>query len=672
MKSKKLTLTLVMLLLIAAMAFAGGKQEAGTTAAAATVGVTDPLAIYATLSEYEKATGNKIVSFSEAPMLAELVKQGKLPKVSERLPEEPLVISPLEAIGRYGGDLTVASLGPKQGWDAYPARVQGLLKLAPDMQTIVPNIAMAFDMSADKKHLTLQLRKGMKWSDGAPFTADDIMYWYEDMMLNNELTPAKPKSWTAGGEFVKTVKLDDYAVRFEFAAPYPPILLRVGMSDYPFAPRHYLEQYHIRYNSKADDVAKQEGYDSWWQCHAYHFTTWSGNIEARLDDKLPDINSWVVQQISSEGKIFVRNPYFFKIDTAGNQLPYADRQVVRFFESPDVINLKTISGDFSYGTFVLYLDNYPLYKENEQSGDYRVSLWQNPLGSNLGFGFNVTHKDPVLRKIFQDLRFRQAMSLSIDRDEINKVFFYGKGTPRQATATPEGMSYEDWMGEYYAQYDVEKANKLLDEMGLKWDADKEVRMRPDGKPMAIAMEYTPAEAAPEKKILEVVKEYWAAVGIKMSIKEEQRNLYIQRGGANEFDSSSFQFGGNGCEMRLYMLGGILIRPPWGMLRMGMPWLTWYNTDGKSGEEPPEDIRMLFELIDEWQTTLPGSDEYVKLGKEILKRHAEGLYYIGTVGLVPRPVIVKNNVGNMPGDGAVWTVTYNFFSPHMAEQWYLKQ
>ncbi len=534
MKSKKLTLTLVMLLLIAAMAFAGGKKEAGTTAAAATVGVTDPLAIYATLSEYEQATGNKIVSFSEAPMLAELVKQGKLPKVSERLPEEPLVISPLEAIGRYGGDLTVASLGPKQGWDAYPARVQGLLKLAPDLQTIVPNIAMAFDMSADKKHLTLQLRKGMKWSDGAPFTAGDIMYWYDDMMLNDELTPAKPKSWTAGGEFVKTVKLDDYAVRFEFAAPYPPILLRVGMSDYPFAPRHYLEQYHIKYNSKADDVAKQEGYDSWWKCHAYHFTTWSGNIEARLDDKLPDINSWVVQQISSEGKIFVRNPYFFKIDTAGNQLPYADRQVVRFFESPDVINLKTISGDFSYGTFVLYLDNYPLYKENEQSGDYRVSLWQNPLGFNLGFGFNVTHKDPVLREIFQDLRFRQAMSLSIDRDEINKVFFYG----------------------------------------------------------------------------------------------------------------------NGCEMRLYMLGGILIRPPWGILRMGMPWMTWYNTDGKSGEEPPEDISTLFELLDKWQTTLPGSDEYIKLGKKILKRHAEGLYYIGTVGLVPRPVIVKNNVGNMPGDGAV--------------------
>ncbi len=564
--------------------FAVGTKETGAAggAAAAAAGG-GKLQVYNTPADYEKATGRKIRSYGEAPALKALVSAGKLPAVEKRMPAEPVVVSPLEEIGKYGGDLIVDSLGPDQGWDAYPVRIQRLFKLAPDLATVAPNIAKGWTMSDDGKTLTIQLREGMKWSDGAPFTADDIMFWYKDIVLNEKITPVKPRTWSPGGQMAKVEKLDDTTVRMQFAAPYPPIIARLALQDTPFAPAHYLKKWHADYNTQAEQVAKQEGFDGWWKAFAFHFASWSGNPENRLDPNLPGLDSWVVTKITTEEKVFERNPYFWKVDTAGNQLPYADRQVVRFYSTPEMINLKAIAGELTYTTFVLYLKDYPLYKENEKKGDYRVTLWQNSLGSNLGLGFNVTHKDPVLRAIFADVRFRQAMSLAINRDEINKVFFYGRGTPRQATTTPDTSFYEDWMGKYFVEYDADRANKLLDEIGLKWDQAHKVRLRSDGQPFSLTIEYTPAEAAPEKPILELIREYWGKVGVQAAIKEEQRNLYNQRGNANEFDASSFQFGGNGGELQMYISGAPLHRPAWGVLRIGTPWENWYNTRARAAK-----------------------------------------------------------------------------------------
>ncbi|GAG39098.1 unnamed protein product, partial [marine sediment metagenome] len=252
-----------------------------------------------------------------------LVDAGELPPVEERLPEEPLVIEPLEEIGQYGGILKCASTQPAGGAEAWTLRVQPLFMISSDLKTIVPNIAKGWDLSKDYKTLTIYLRKGMRWSDGVAFTADDFLFWYEAILLDEEIMPVKTASWVAGGELVKMSKVDDYTVRFQFATPYPSIISRLGYignwTSNPFAPKHRFEKYHIKYNPKANEVANEEGYDYWWQCFKDHLT------EYPISEKnSPDVSldPWVQTKIDSFGNgYFDRNPYYWKIDTAGNQLP---------------------------------------------------------------------------------------------------------------------------------------------------------------------------------------------------------------------------------------------------------------------------------------------------------------------------------------------------------------
>ncbi len=210
----------------------------------------------------------------------------------------------------------------------------------------------------------------------------------------------------------------------------------------------------------------------------------------------------------------------------------------------------------------------------------------------------------------------------------------------------------------------------MDEIGLEWNQAHEYRLRSDGKTLAVTIEHPPLAMAPGG-VLELISEYWQKIGVKVAIKQEQRNLYLKRGVANERDLGTFQLGGNANEFKMFTTAAFLFRPPWGVLRVGVPWQTWYDTDGKRGEEPPAVIKRLFEAVGQWQIELPGSEEYLRLGKEILTINLENLYYIGTVGLVPTPVVVDNRIGNVLKSEGTWTVTYGFFKPHMPEQWYFK-
>ena len=248
---KRCAVALVVLLVTVGLAYAGGVQdkeggEATTPEVAGDSG--GEIISYATVSEYQKETGARIEGFHEAPQLAALVNEGKLPPVEERLPVDPLVVKSLDSIGKYGGDLRVGSQGPAMGFDSGPARAQHLLKYGFDLQTVKANIAKGWDFDADYKTLTIYLREGLKWSDGAPFTADDIMFWYEDIILNDELTPGKPKRFSPGGQLMKVSKTGQYAVRIEMATAYPAILsiIALGEGGDIFAPKHYLQKYHVK------------------------------------------------------------------------------------------------------------------------------------------------------------------------------------------------------------------------------------------------------------------------------------------------------------------------------------------------------------------------------------------------------------------------------------------
>jgi len=633
------------------------------------LGVTSVLAQsqyqYTTLAEYEKATGKTITKFNEAPMLRTLVAAGELPPVEERLPEEPMVVVPLEEIGQYGGTLKTISASPLTNAADLAAIVsEGLRKWTPDLKTLAPNIAKGWDLSKDMKTLIIYLRKGMKWSDGAPFTADDFVFWYKDILLNKELTPVIGKTWCPGGQVIKVEKVDDYTVRVKSAIPNPSMPLR----DIGFAPKHYLKRYHIKYNPKATELAKQNGYDKWWMLFNYYYSPGTNKVRRIVD--YPTLGPWVLKKVTSTRYLYERNPYYWKVDTAGNQLPYIDKASRVDVENREVAEMKIIAGEFDIAGFDLLLSNYPLYKKNEKKGNYHTMLWKSPLGSRYYFAFNYTHKDPILRKIFRDLRFRQAMSIAINRQEINKVLFFGKAVPRQATLLPNVSFYEPWMGKYYTQYDPKEANRLLDEMGLKWDKEHKFRLRPDGKTLALTIEYVQIEG-PKRQISELIKDYWEDVGVKVTLKEEERNYYQQRGLANEGEVRAWHL--PGAEVTNYLFNICRFCAPWhnpAVSAGGIEWWNWWNTGGKTGEEPPEEIKKQFKAIDKWQHTVMGSKEYIRLGKEILTRNVKNLWTIGTVGMDPLPIIIKNNLRNTPKTG-MFASDYDFFGPYRAEQWFFQ-
>ena len=382
---KALCFMTVLLLLAPFALLAGGKSESTEApkdepkaAVSPSKLITTPgrVIFYPTLAEYEKATGNKIASFSEAPMLAELVKAGKLPPVDERLPDEPMVVEPRDGIGTYGGRLRCSATSPTTGGaEAWTARTQPILRIVPTDQgdTVQPNVAKKWEISKDFKTITIYLRKGMKWSDGAAYTSDDYRFWHEDIFLNKEISPRPHTQWSPEGTPMQLDVVDDYTVRFNFATPYPSIINVLGYEArmyrrIPFAPKHYLTQFHAKYNKDVAKLAKGEGFENWWQLFSHHYPD---EVQQRLDVNVPTVDAWTMTEMDNIGnKYFGRNPYYYKIDTAGNQLPYIDRQDRLFFEGGDLVNLAAIAGGLDYAQQSLITDNYTLYKENAAKGEY--------------------------------------------------------------------------------------------------------------------------------------------------------------------------------------------------------------------------------------------------------------------------------------------------------------
>ncbi len=614
---------------------------------------------YPSLADYENITGKTIESFSEAPMLRVKVAAGELPPVEERLPQEPGVTVPRDEIGEYGGTLT-------GWWDIIwisHFEFYGLGMIGPDLK-VVPNIAKGWDLSEDAKTLTVYLRKGMKWSDGELFTADDFLFWYEDIVLNDELTPSKPTRWSPGGELMQVEKVDDYTVTWSFAIPNSRVIETITQG-FQWAPKHYLEKWHPKYNPNAQKLAEEEGYDNWWAAFKFH-------LEELGDPNRPSLAPWQTTKVDSFNNMYLeRNPYFWKVDTAGNQLPYVDNLIHMQFESGEAYILKIMAGEIPFGGLSLNFNDYPLYKQDEEKGDYSVVLATATAGAETGIVFNYTHKDPVLKEIFNDIRWRQAMSLAINRDEINEALYFGMGTPRQATMTPGASFYEDWMGKYYAEYDPEKANRLLDEMGLQWNEGDQWRLRPDGEDLALTFEYYQDIT----EHFELIKKYWEEVGVKVSLKRVgDSGLYRTRLAANETDLGVWKFDYQ-TEIRSRKAGPLeRFRPPFhtpSVALGGVEWWNWWKSDGEIGEEPPEIIKELYDLTVQWGATTTGSDEYLRIGKEVLTINLENLFVIGTVGLIPKPIIITNSLKNVIYEGEVFGADYLRWMQYAPWQWFLK-
>ena len=663
-------LTLIVLLL-PAFIFAGGQQDEDAaqpaeteTAEATPSGATfsEPI-IFATPAAYKEATGKTLPAYKESPMLASKVKAGELPPIEQRLPEEPAVMQPWNSVGTYSGDTPLTG-----SWrDLHCANAEHLLDVvAPNFAAPVPNVLKGYELAPDFTSITLFMRKGLKWSDGTPHTADDFMFWYEDVLLNDDLTPAKPAIYKPGGELMKVVKVDDYTVRFEFAAPYPAIT-DVLASDqwwqYPIPPKHYMQKWHIKYNKDADKVAQEEGFETWYQAYAMHNVTGSG----QQDVDRPTVYPWIVVDIdSAQNHYMERNPYYWKVDVAGQQMPYIDEAFGVRVEDNEVKKLKVVSGEFHVGGVWQKLSDYPLYKDNAAQGDYRAMLWPDPRGSlDNAFTFNQTHKDPVMRELMSNIKFRQAVSLSFNREEMNDTLYFGMGVTRQASPPepPASELFEPWMAEYYAEYDPDRANALLDEIGLKWDSNKEYRLRPDGKTLSVILQYIQRY----DKVCQLTKDYWEAIGIKTTLKQVTGAMWNEVRDANEVDFGLWAV--ENTDFTLRRTAGAPLTPSW--TGACVPWANWYNSGGATGQEPPAEVKNLYETVEKWTQTVPGSDEYLKLGKEAYKINVENLFVVGSVGLVPYPVVITNKLGNTMPDGSLWSPSYQQWVPYEAEQWYFK-
>ena len=595
------------------------------------------------LKDYEKISG-KTLKFNEAPELKVKVAAGEIPPVEERLPEEPLVVKPVEEIGRYGGVWRTSHLGSADLSGPHYFLDEPLMCWNREYNKIQPNIVKDWEVSEDAKTFTFYLRKGMKWSDGAPFTVNDFLFYWNDIALNKEISPVVSSKLAIAGEPGKIEKINDYAFKISFTKPYGIFMEFLADRGAPiiYAPKHYLKQFHPKYTSEDElkQTMENEGFTYWTDL-------FSGKNTPYDNPELPGIWAWYpLQSCDKPIQMFMRNPYYWKVDIEGNQLPYIDKKERTLVSDVETIVLKNIAGDVDYyNRRIEGIPNYPICMQNQEKGGYRVQLSVGPQEVRCTIFLNFFHKDPVTRKLFRDKRFRIALSEAINREEISQLVLKGVAKPAQPSPGPGTVWYEEKFEKHH-MYNLEHSNQLLDEIGLKWDKNHEFRLRPDGKRLRFVIEVAPDVVAAAIDQIGLVKEHWKKIGIQTVVKPVARELCFTRVPACEHEIVAYRTGwgypGDPPVMRpnlFFNTQTSWAAPKWGL---------WYATGGKSGEEPPEDVKRIMQIHDEVLRE-PSTEKRVKLIKEALAIHAKNLWVIGIVREAPqsRFYIINKDLGNVP-------------------------
>lgn len=592
------------------------------------------------------ATANEAVTgttgtYNEAPMLAELVQAGSLPPVDERLPTTPKLVEVVEEVGQYGGTWYRVAVGVGDpGIINSRLSYENLVRWSQDGSTVVPNVAESYEISDDATTFTIQLREGMKWSDGEPFTADDFVFFYEDVLLNQEITPSFPK-WMrdpVSDEPCLLEKVDDYSFTIKFENPYGLFIQVIAgpaglsMTDYP---AHYLKQFHVDY-ADADELAamtEEAGFEEWFQLF--------GNRRNWQNSEQPHIWPWLPKLVPPEVPTTAeRNPYYYKVDEAGNQLPYLDGINFDIVERIDLLNLKAMAGEIDMQFRHVSWENFPLYVDNAEAGDYRVMQWNLAEGSNYLLMPNYGIADEFLSGLFHSKEFRMALSHGIDRSSIRELIYSGFGEPRQATTHPDCAYFEQEWADRYIEYNIDLANQLLDDVGLTERDSEGFRLRPDGEQLSLTIEYAPV-FGPWRDVTQYISEQLADVGLRVISKEEDRTLLEQRWVADELELAVWTMD------RTFTP---LIEPQWFVPGIttnicAAPYNTWLNSGGADGIEPPEELRAAYALYDQIKGASP--DALPALAEEFFAQSSENLWFIGVVGNLPHVGIVKHNFHNVP-------------------------
>jgi len=589
--------------------------------------------------------------YNEAPMLADLVKQGKLPPVEQRLPEEPLVYKEgveipagdvkLE-IGKYGGTLRIVNPGAPGGGEGWGISREPLLNQPgfgqpgkkPD-----GNVLKGFDMSKDAKTFTLYLRKGMKWSDGEPVTTEDVRFAYEDVLLNKELTPTFPV-WLANldGTPFNLEIVDKYTFRVIFKESYGlfPYTLSLHWQTWDsgplLQPSHYMKKFHIKYTSQEQlqPLLKKNGLSEKEWARLYWLYAWEGSTLGDTKIGCPTLAPYVlVDMPSPQVGILRRNPYYWKVDAAGNQLPYIDEVRADSVTRSDMVPMKIMGGEVDLARQAVSIKEVALYKENEAKGGYKVKILK--FHCPIPITFNYSNPDPVWRKIVWDKRFREALNLAINRKEIIDAVYNGFASPSRITPS---------------EYNPAKANQILDSMGLNKRDSEGWRLRPDGKRMELLIE-TYASSTDFVPMCELLVENWKTIGVYTTMKYVDSSLLSQRVRANQTQVIvSFWLDLPVIQGNPYMIGGVVFNSP---TKISMGFYEWYNSYGKKGVEPPATIKPIFTIPQKMRSTTSPMEikKYLETWEKAVH---DSLFWIIPVEDVMIPLIVNERLGNVPDKG----------------------
>jgi len=672
---------------VAFVALAGGALAAACPAV--TVSDAKGVAAGAFPQQYELAElqslGNCTMEFAANPASGDLNARirgnGALPSLADRLPSEPLVVAPYDAIGSYGGTFDALSNATESGTsDFMSIRHVNLVRYADDLTTIVPNVAKSWEWNDDFTQLTFHLRKGHKWSDGAPFGARDIKFWYDNLAVDSNVRE-KPKDYVlVAGEKIDVVVVDEQTVQFNLPSPKPGLLSHFA-NHYAqgFQPMHFLGKYHPAIDANADANAKALGFENGYDAILAYYgnSDWMDTptpMLAKPDlvaglpaDTVPTLESHIIISETTEGRHLVANPYFFQVDTAGNQLPYINEQDELFVGESEVRLLKLVNSEVDYKAQSLNLDYAPLLMENQEKGNFSVDL--KPEVAFGVFAFNVNSENPEKRKVFGDIRFRQAMSVAMNRDEMNEVVYFGLGKPAQYVAfSPSPSFVSEEMDNYMTEFDAGKANALLDEIGMVDTDGDGMRELPNGEPLVLNLQV--ATQGISVKLVELVGQNWKDVGINNTVKEVTTDEFRSAQSSNKLDVMMYA---KGQPLAVILGNAEVFQPPFDNyfnVRNGILWAEYLDQNGASGVKPPEYVYEMMKDIDAFQGAVAGSDESNAIGARLVESMAKSLLFIGTVKAVA-PIYHNNDLKNFT---EFKTQSYAYYRsyPYRPTQWFLDE
>ncbi len=587
-----------------------------------------------------------VQAFRGAEILQDAVKAGEIPDVYLRLPKNPRVINVADlggTPGRHGGNLRIL-IGRQRDVRLMPIFGYSRLVGYDRDLNFVPDIAESYE-SEDDRVFTFRLREGHRWSDGHPFTTEDLRYAWDDVMMHPKL-PGVPLTMQPGGRMPRIEVEDEVTIRYIWPEPNPEFLPSLAAPVPPriIVPAHYMKQFHADYSDQAFLDAAVEKYrvDHW---RALHTKLSRPNRPENPD--LPTLEPWIPRTAPpAQQFVFDRNPFFHRVDENGLQLPYVDRIYLNV-SSYEIIPAKTAAGDSDLQATAISFSQYTVLKEAEKRHPVNVSLWRGAQGSRLALYPNMTCEDPMWSKMLRDVRVRRAMSLAIDRREINKALFYGLCNESANTVLPDSPLYRKEYSQAWTEFDPERANALLDEAGFTKAGLDGQRSLPDGRVAGLLVE-TAGESTVETDVLELIGDHFRRIGLALWTRSSQRDIFRSR-----------------------VLAGQVVMSVWTGLDNGVPtadmppvelaptkddqlqWPVWgvHYLSGQRQGKPPElpEAQRLVELVHSWRKSR-SRDEREAIWHEMLQINADQVFSIGTVNGAPQPVLRARDLRNVPESG----------------------